>query len=59
MVLSSSITTIRPLKIPTYRKSFWIANKGPDGHCREWVLIAVKSPHQSDTNGQFVLHCQY
>ena len=29
---------------------FWIANKAPDGHCREWVLIAFKSPYQSDTS---------
>ena len=45
MVLSS-ITTITPLQIPTDRKSkFSIyaildCKNGPDGHCRELVLIA-------------------
>ena len=64
MVLSS-ITSIRPLKIPTDRKSkFSIyaildCKKWPDGHCRELVLIAGKSPHQPDTNGQFILFCHF
>ena len=59
MVLSS-ITTIRPLKIPLIENErfqytpFWIAKNGPDGLCRQLVLIAGKSPHQPDTNGQFI-----
>ena len=65
MVLSS-ITTIRPLTIPTDRKSkfsiyflFGLQNTALMGIVHQLVLIAGKSPHQPDTNGQFILFSHF